>query len=333
MSRSEYSRPGVLRNSPSAAAEAEIPYRMLSVTFLGTGAAIPTLDRNVSALALHREGEMLLFDCGEGTQRQMMRYGVGFSLREIFFTHYHSDHILGLTGLIRTMGLQDRTEGVTLYGPKPARKILGAALDVGIERGKFPVEIVEIAAGDRLARAEYDIAVFPTDHRANTVGYALVEHDRLGRFNPERAHEAGVPEGRLWGALHRGETVELADGSRVSPEDLVGAPRPGRTVVYTGDTRPTAAVVEAAKNADLLIHEATFSHEEVDRAQQTGHSTALQAAETARDAGVGRLVLTHISARYSREAPEMADEATAVFSHTEIARDGLMVDVPFRSEG
>jgi len=155
-SRSEYSRPGVLRNSPSAAAEAEIPYRMLSVTFLGTGAAIPTLDRNVSALALHREGEMLLFDCGEGTQRQMMRYGVGFSLREIFFTHYHSDHILGLTGLIRTMGLQDRTDGITLYGPKPARRILGAVLNVGIERTKFPVEIVEVAAGDRLARAEYD---------------------------------------------------------------------------------------------------------------------------------------------------------------------------------
>jgi len=304
---------------------------MLSVTFLGTGAAIPTLDRNVSALALHREGEMLLFDCGEGTQRQMMRYGVGFSVREIFFTHYHSDHLLGLTGLIRTMGLQDRTEGITLYGPKPARKTLGAVLDVGIERTKFPVEIVEVAAGDRLARAEYDIALFPTDHRANTVGYALIEHDRLGRFNPELAREAGVPEGPLWGALHRGETVELADGSRVSVKDLVGAPRPGRTVVYTGDTRPTRAVVEASKGADLLIHEATFSHEEVERAQHTGHSTARQAAEAARDAGAGRLVLTHISARYSREAPEIRDEAIAVFPNAEVARDGMVIDVPFRA--
>ncbi len=306
---------------------------MLSVTFLGTGAAIPTLDRNVSSIALHREGEMLLFDCGEGTQRQMMRYGVGFSLREIFFTHYHADHILGLTGLIRTMGLQDRTDGITLYGPKPARKTLDALLNVGIERTRFPVEIVEVAAGDRLARAEYDIAVFPTDHRANTVGYSLIEHDRLGRFNPARAREAGVPEGPMWGALHRGETVELDDGSRISAQDLVGEARPGRTVVYTGDTRPTPAVVQAAKGADLLIHEATFSHEEADRAQHTGHSTALQAAETARDAGVGRLVLTHISARYSREAPEMRDEATEVFPDTEVARDGMVVDVPFRSEG
>jgi ribonuclease Z len=303
---------------------------MLSVTFLGTGAAIPTLDRNVSSLALHREGEMLLFDCGEGTQRQMMRYGVGFSLREIFFTHYHADHILGLTGLIRTMGLQDRTDGITLYGPKPARKTLDALLNVGIERTRFPVEIVEVAAGDRLARAEYDITVFPTDHRANTVGYALVEHDRLGRFNPERAREAGVPEGPMWGALHRGETVELDDGSRISGQDLVGEARPGRTVVYTGDTRPTPAVVEAAKGADLLIHEATFSHEEVDRARHTGHSTALQAAETARDAGVGSLLLTHISARYSREAPELKNEATAVFPEAEVARDGMVVEVPFR---
>ena len=305
---------------------------MLSVTFLGTGAAIPTLDRNVSSLALHREGEMLLFDCGEGTQRQMMRYGVGFSVRDIFFTHYHSDHILGLTGLIRTMGLQDRTEGIMLYGPKPARRILETVLNVGIERTRFPVEIIEVAAGDRLARAEYDIMVFPTDHRANTVGYSLVEHDRLGRFNPDRAREAGVPEGPMWGALHRGETVELADGSRISAQDLVGEARPGRTVVYTGDTRPNPAVVQAAKGADLLIHEATFSHEEADRAQHTGHSTALQAAETARDAGVGRLVLTHISARYNREAPEIRDEATEVFPDTEVARDGMVVDVPFRSE-
>lgn len=306
---------------------------MLSVTFLGTGAAIPTLDRNVSALALHREGEMLLFDCGEGTQRQMMRHGVGFSLREIFFTHYHSDHILGLTGLIRTMGLQDRTEGITLYGPKPARRILGAVLNVGIERTRFPVEIIEVAAGDRLRRTEYDIAVFPTDHRADTVGYTLDEHDRLGRFNPDRARAAGVPEGPMWGALHRGETVQLADGSRMAPQDLVGPPRPGRKVVYTGDTRPSVAVVEAAGGADLLIHEATFSNEEADRARQTGHSTARQAAETAREAGAGRLVLTHISARYSREAPELVDEATAVFPDSEVARDGMVVDVPFGTEG
>ncbi len=304
---------------------------MLSVTFLGTAAAVPTLDRNVSSLAIHREGEMLLFDCGEGTQRQMMRYGVGFSVREIFFTHYHSDHLLGLSGLIRTMGLQDRQEGITLYGPKQARRILGALLEVGIERTKLPVEIVEVEPGTRLSRSDYDIEVFATDHRADTVGYALVEHDRLGRFDPDRARELGIPEGPLWGRLHRGETVELPNGERVSPEDLVGQPRPGRTVVYTGDTRPTSGIVEVARGADLLIHEATFGDEEVDRAAHTGHSTARQAAETAREAGVRRLVLTHISARYTREAPELLAEATAVFPQTAIAKDGMVVDVGFPS--
>jgi len=305
---------------------------MLSITFLGTGAAIPTLERNVSALAIHREGEMLLFDCGEGTQRQMMRYGVGFSLREIFFTHYHSDHLLGLTGLIRTMGLQEREEGITLYGPKPARRILSTALDVGIERLKFPVEIVEVSAGDRLGREEYDLVVFATDHRANTVGYILEEHRRLGRFNPEKARELGVPEGPLWGALHRGETIDLPDGRKVAPGDLVGSSRAGRKVVYTGDTRTNDGIVEAARGADVLVHEATFSHEEVERAGHTGHSTARQAAETATAAGVGRLVLTHISARYSRDAPELLEESTAVFPETTIAKDGMVVDVAFGSE-
>jgi len=301
----------------------------LTLTFLGTGAAVPTLDRNVSSLAISREGEMLLFDCGEGTQRQMMRYGVGFSFREIFFTHYHSDHLLGVTGLIRTLGLQARTEPMTLYGPKGAAKILGAMLDVGIERTKFPVEIVEVAPGDRLARGDYDIAVFPTDHRADTVGYALVEHDRLGRFEPERAKALGIPEGPAWGRLHRGQTVELADGRTVGPEGLVGEPRPGRTVVYTGDTRPHEAVIDAARHADLLIHEATFGHDEIDRAIGTGHSTALEAAEIARAAEVRRLVLTHISARYSREAPELLAEAQAVFPETAVARDGLVIEVGF----
>jgi ribonuclease Z len=301
----------------------------LTLTFLGTGAAVPTLERNVSSLAISREGEMLLFDCGEGTQRQMMRYGVGFSFREIFFTHYHSDHLLGVTGLIRTLGLQARTEPMTLYGPKGAAKILGATLDVGIERTKFPVEIVEVAPGDRLARGDYDIAVFPTDHRADTVGYALVEHDRLGRFEPERAKELGIPEGPAWGRLHRGETVELPDGRTIGPEGLVGEPRPGRTVVYTGDTRPHDAVIDAAHHADLLIHEATFGHDEIDRAIATGHSTALEAAEVARAAEVRRLVLTHISARYSREAPELLAEAQAVFPETAVARDGLVVEIGF----
>ena len=302
---------------------------MLSITFLGTGAACPSVERNVAGLALAREGETLLFDCGEGTQRQMMRYGVSFAFREIFFTHYHADHMLGVTGLMRTMGLQDRTLPVTLYGPRGAERVLGAAIGLGIERNRFPIEIKEIAAGERIRRDDYDIVVFPADHRADTVGFALVEHTRLGRFNPERARELGVPEGPLWGKLHKGETVELPDGRRLGPDDLVGQPRRGRTVVYSGDTRPTLGVIEAARGADLLIHDSTFGEEERARAEETGHSTAAQAAEVAREAGARRLVLTHISPRYTREAPELLAEAKAVFPESIVARDGLTIDVPF----
>ena len=304
----------------------------LTLTFLGTGAAIPTLDRNVASLAVQREGETLLFDCGEGTQRQMMRYGVGFALAEIFFTHYHSDHLLGLTGLVRTMGMQDRTAPMMVYGPRGAARVLGGVLSIGVERNKFPVEIVEVQPGDRLGRPDYEIAVFPTEHRADTVGYALVERERLGRFHPERARELGVPEGPMWGLLHRGETVELPDGRRVGPADLVGAPRPGRKVVITGDTRPTADVVLAARDADVLVHEATFGDDEALRARETGHSTASEAARVALEAGVRRLVLTHISARYSREAPELALEAQALFPETIVARDGLALPVAFRDD-
>ena len=302
---------------------------MLSVTFLGTSAATPTIDRNVAGLAVQREGETLLFDCGEGNQRQMMRFGVGFSFREIFFTHYHADHLLGVTGLLRTMGLQDRSAPVILYGPKGAQRVLGAAISLGIERNKFPIDIVEIKPGDRLARDDYEIVVFETEHRADTVGYALVEHTRLGRFNPDRARELGIPEGPFWGQLHKGKTITLPDSRIIGPAELVGSPRAGRRVVYTGDTRPHLSVIEASRGADLLVHEATFGGDEMERAQETGHSTAAEAARVALEAGARRLVLTHISSRYSRDAAELLAEARSVFPETVIARDGMTVDVPY----
>ena len=311
---------------------------MLKLTFLGTGAACPTLERNVSSLALTREGETMLFDCGEGTQRQMMRYGVTFTFREIFFTHYHSDHLLGVIGLLRTLGLlnifggAERSEGLTLHGPKGARRILEHALAVGIERNKFPVEVNELAPGDRIRRAEYDIVTFETEHRADTIGYGLVEHTRLGRFNPDKARELGIPEGPLWGKIHKGEPVTLDDGRVVTPAELVGKPRAGRTVVISGDTRPVPTLQAVAQGADLLVHEATFSHADLARARETGHTTAVEAAELARDAGVRRLALTHISPRYSRDAPELLAEARAIFPDTVIARDGMELEVPFAGE-
>jgi ribonuclease Z len=302
----------------------------LSLTFLGTGAACPSIERNVSSIALQREGETLLFDCGEGTQRQMMRYGASFSFREVFFTHFHADHVLGITGLLRTMGLMDRTEPVTLYGPKGAERILGGVISMGIERNKFPVEIVEVRPGDTLSRKDYDLVTFETIHRADTIGWALVEHERLGRFDPDKARDLGVPEGPLWGRIHKGQSVTLEDGRVIHPDELVGPTRPGRTVVYSGDTRPADAVRAVSHGADLLVHEATFSSEERARAVETGHSTAREAAEIARAAGVRELILTHISPRYSREAPELLAEAAVVFPAVRVARDGMRVEVAFQ---
>ncbi|HXF96821.1 MAG TPA: ribonuclease Z [Gemmatimonadales bacterium] len=309
---------------------------MLSLTFLGTSAARPTVERNVSALALQREGETMLFECGEGTQRQMMRYGVSFALNEIFFTHFHADHFLGVIGLVRTLGLQGREEPLVLYGPRGAKRVLEAALKLGVEKVPFGVEIREVRPGDVVrdagggTRDAYEIRVFATEHGGGSVGYVLKEHDRLGRFDPEKARAAGVPEGPLWGKLHRGETIELPDGRRLSAEGFVGPARPGRTVVITGDTRPCASVVDAATGADLLVHEATFGEEEKERARETFHSTAREAAQVALAARVRRLVLNHVSARYSVSADDLVREAREVFPETVVARDGMVVEVPFR---
>jgi ribonuclease Z len=280
---------------------------------------------------VHREGETLLFECGEGTQRQMMRYGVSFALSEIFFTHFHADHFLGVIGLIRTFGLQGRPEPLLLYGPKGAKKVLGTAMQLGVERVPFPIEIREVKAGDTVGKRDgYDICAFPTEHGGGpSLGYVLKEHVRRGRFDVEKARALGIPEGPLWGKLTKGENVELSDGQTVRPSDVVGEPRPGRLVAFTGDTRPCASTVDAAQGADVLIHEATFGEEERDRARDTGHSTAKEAAQVALAAKVKRLVLSHVSARYSISADELVREARNVFANVSVAKDGLEIDVPF----
>ena len=303
---------------------------MLSVTFLGTSAARPTVERNVSSLAVAREGETLLFDCGEGTQRQMMRYGVSFALSEIFFTHFHADHFLGLIGLVRTLGLQGREEPIRLYGPRGAKQVLHNALLLGVEKLPFAVEIREVKPGEVIGeRAGYAIASFATDHGAGSIGYALVEAERYGKFDPAKARALEVPEGPLWGKLQRGEAVELADGRKLTADSVVGPRRPGRKIVITGDTAPCATVVDAAAGADLLVHEATFGDEEKDRAKETFHSTAREAAQVAKAARVRKLVLTHLSARYSISAEELVKEAKEVFGDVVAAKDGMVVEVPF----
>jgi ribonuclease Z len=305
----------------------------LSLRLLGTSASRPTVERNVSSVAIHREGETIMFDCGEGTQRQMMRYGISFALEDIFFTHMHADHLLGVIGLMRTMALQGRVEPLRLWGPKGAARVLKRAEAFGFERMTFPVEILEVDAGQRIDRKGYAIVGFPVDHRGSaSLGYALVEEERKGRFNPDLARELGIPEGPLWGQIHKGVAITLEDGRVIEPKVLVGEKRPGRTVVITGDTRPCAATIEASRGADLLVHEATFGDEEAERAVETGHSTAREAAQVAREAGVRRLLLTHFSARYSRDASELDREARSVFAAVTIGKDGMEIDVPFGDE-
>jgi ribonuclease Z len=303
----------------------------LTLRFLGTAASRPTIERNVSAIALVREGETLLFDCGEGTQRQMMRYGISFVPGDIFFTHFHTDHVLGVIGLMRTMQLQGRTEALRVWGPKGVSRFFQQASVFSGERLGYPVTITEVEPGAPIARTGYSILPFAANHRGSVgVGYALNEDIRLGRFHPELARARGVPEGPLWGDLHRGRVVTLSDGRTVDPAELVGPNRPGRRVVITGDTRPCDATLDAARDADLLVHEATFAEEEAPRAVETGHSTAREAATIAQQAGVRQLVLTHVSARYSRDASELERDARAVFPGAIVARDGMEVEVGFR---
>ena len=300
---------------------------MIRVTFLGTAAAVPTVRRNVSSIALQREGDSFLLDCGEGTQRQMMRYGTGFAVRDVFVTHLHADHFLGITGLLRTMALQGRTDPLRIFGPPSSQDTLERAVSLGVDRVPFPLEIQELSAGERVEYDEHDVVAFSADHRTSALGYAFVEHERLGRFDVERARALGVPEGELFGKLHMGEAVEV-DGRRVEPADVVGPARPGRVVVYSGDTRPSEATTEIAAGASMLIHEATFGDDEADRAQQTYHSTARGAAELAAEAGVRRLYLTHVSARYSDDPSVLEAEAREAFPGTVIARDGTSVEIP-----
>ncbi len=303
------------------------------VRFLGTAASRPTVERGLSSIAVVREGETLLFDCGEGTQRQMMRYGTSFALTDIFFTHAHLDHLLGITGLIRTMALQGRTEPVCLWTPRGTARTLRQCISIGGEPATFRVDIEELEPGASIRRDDYRIETFAVDHRGTaSLGYALVEEERRGRFNPELARQLGIPEGPLWGRIHRGELIRLEDGRIIDPSVLVGERRRGRRVVITGDTRPCESTITAASDADLLIHEATFTDEDAPRAVDTGHSTASEAARIARQAGARRLVLTHISARYSRDTRELEREARSIFPDLLIARDGLEIELTLTEE-
>ena len=303
----------------------------LDLVFLGTAGSTPTAQRAASATLLRRGGDRLLIDCAEGTQRQLLRSDVGLvELPEIFLTHLHADHYLGLPGMLKTFALRGRDTPLTIYGPSGLRELMTTLRRV-FGRLNYPLELVELAPGDTLDRTDYAVRTFRVEHGVAALGYALIEEIRPGRFDLEAAAALGVPDGPARGALQRGEPVTLADGTVVRPDQVLGEARAGRKVALTGDTGPASSVVEAVAGFDVLVHEATFCAEERERARETGHSTAGEAALVGREAGVRLLALTHLSSRYGGR--DVEEEACALFPATVVPRDFDIIEVPFAERG
>jgi ribonuclease Z len=301
----------------------------LSVAFLGTGGSVPTARRATACVLVMRGGDRLMIDCGEGAQRQLHRSLGLVQVDEIYVTHLHADHYLGIPGLLKTYDLMDRQRPLTVYGPPGLRDLFDALRRI-LGRTRYEVEIAELEQGDSVPHDGYELRAFAVEHRMAANGYALVEADRPGRFDPDAALRLGVPEGPAFAALQRGEEVEGSDGA-VRPQQVMGESRPGRRVVVTGDSAPCVSTAEAARGAELLIHDGSFAEEEAQRAAETGHSTAGQAAALAREAAVKLLALVHVSSRYN--VKEVLEEARAVFPATVAPRDFDLVELPFPERG
>ena len=302
----------------------------LDVVFLGTAGSAPTAARGLPATLIRRGGERLLFDCGEGTQRQLLRSVGLVDLEEIFLTHFHADHLLGLPGMLKTFGLRGRDAALTIYGPPGLRALLGVLHPI-IGRTPFELRAVELEPNEELDRDGYRIAAFNVRHRVQAYGYALVEDERPGRFDEQAAIELGVRPGPDFGRLQHGEPVTAATGDEIKPGQVLGEPRAGRKVVLSGDTAPCEMTAVVAHGADLLVHEATFGEEEAGRARETGHTTARAAAQIAAEADVTLLALTHLSPRHP--AGVLRTEAREVFENTIVPRDFDRVDVPLPEKG
>ena len=301
----------------------------LQITFLGTAAGVPTRRRNLPGILLQREGEQLLFDCGEGVQRQILIAKTNFNkITKIFVTHMHGDHVMGLPGLLQTMALMNREKKLDVYGPPKIRQFLQGISDTVQFVLTFQVEIHEIKkAGIICEEKDYTVCAIRSKHVLTSYAYAYVEKPRPGMFYPEKAKALNVPEGPLWSKLQEGRNVKLPEGATVRPEQVIGSPRQGRKVVYTGDTRPFKLLEKFAFGADVLIHDSTLGDELVKRAREYGHSTVAQAAKTAKNALVKKLVLTHISQRYE-DMNKWLNQARKIFKNTIIAEDLMRIEVP-----
>jgi ribonuclease Z len=303
----------------------------MKVIPLGTSSGKPTLRRNVSAMAVAREGEWLLFDCGEGTQTQIARAGLNpQKLTAIFITHLHGDHFNGLSGLLSTMGLDRRVRELVIVGPPGINEYLDTLTRLKILYVNYPLEVREYPPMKELTRVfdaeDYFVLSRPLDHRIFALGYRLQEHPRPGRFDLARARALAIPEGPLYRKLQMGEDIRLEDGRTILSSAVVGPPRPGKAIAYCTDTRPFAGTVELARGVDLMIHEATYTEELAAEARDYGHSTAAQAARIASEAEARRLLITHFSTRYADVNP-LFDEARAVFPETVLAQDLMEIPV------
>ncbi len=301
----------------------------LDVVFLGTGGSVPSARRNTAAVLVRRGGDRLLFDCGEGTQRQMQRSVGLINVDAIFVTHLHADHYLGLPGLIKSYEMQDRDEPLTIYGP-PGLDALFASLARVIGRPSYGLDLVELNRAEAVDFGDYEVEPFDVSHRIVANGYALREDSRPGRFDPEAARALGVAPGPAFGELQDGRPMPGRDGT-VEPKQVMGPDRPGRTIVITGDTEPCEETEIAAEGAELLVHDASFTGAEAERAAETGHSTAVGAAELAAAAGVGMLALVHISSRHF--VPDVVEEARTAFAETVAPRDFDVIEIPLPERG
>ena len=301
----------------------------LSAIFLGTGGSVPSARRSTASVLLVRGGRRMMFDCGEGTQRQLQRSLGLTQVDEIYLTHFHADHILGLPGLLKTYDLTAREEPLTIYGPRGLRDLF-KTLGRLIGRTDYGIDLVEIDPGEAVRIDGAEVRAFAVEHSVRANGYVLAEGERPGRFDPEAAARLGVPEGPAFAALQRGEEVEGRSGT-VRPGDVMGKSRPGRTIAITGDTAPCHSTVSAAADADLLVHDASFAEEEVQRAAETGHSTVGQAAAVAAEAHVKLLALVHISSRY--HVGKVIEEARGVFEPTIAPKDFDVIELPFPERG
>ena len=301
----------------------------LRVIFLGTAGSVPTPKRSLPAVLIQRKGEQVMFDCGEGVQRQMIKAKTGFHRKmKVLISHMHGDHVLGLPGLMQTMALLDRERKLEVYGPPGIRRFIEAVKETVQFTLTFPVEIHEIEeAGVVCDEEEYTIKTVCANHVIPSLAYALVERPRSGKFYPEKAKALGVPEGPLWSKLQHRHKVKLSNGRVIKPEEVLGPTRPGRKIVYSGDTRPFKEFVKFAAGADLLIHDATLDDGLAERAEEDGHSTPSQAAENAEKAKAKQLILTHVSARYE-DTNILLEQARKIFKNTQVAEDFMKVEIP-----